>query len=589
MIEYKLPELGENITTGSIVSIFVKVGDAVKKDQDLLELETDKASLPIPSPTSGTIKEILVKEGTDITIGTVMFKIEEIASEAPASAPEQKPAEPKAEASAPAPKQEPTQQTQTTQPTTNPDQKIVVVGGGPGGYAAAFLAADMGLNVTLVNKEENPGGVCLYRGCIPSKALLHAAKILSESREAKEIGIEFAKPTIHLDQLRTWKEKVVNQMTGGLGVLSKQRKINYIQGEATFKDSQNLIIKKSDGSEELFAFDKAILATGSTPIMLPNLPQSDRIMDSTGALELKDIPKSLLVVGGGYIGLELGTVYAEIGSEVSVVEMTSSLLPGADRDLAKILEKRAKTIFKTIMLNTKVIEMKEGPTGILVSFEDQDGKTTSQEFEKVLVAIGRKPNSKNCGIENTKVQLDEKGFTKINAQRCTDDPSIYAIGDIAGEPMLAHKASHEGRVAVESIAGHKVAFEPNAIPAVVFTDPEIAWCGLTETQAKAEGKTVEVAKFPWAASGRAVTLNRTDGLTKLIIDPESERVLGVAIVGPGAGEMISEGVLAIEMGTVASDIKLTIHPHPTISETIMEAAESFFGQSTHIYRPKKGK
>ena len=472
--------------------------------------------------------------------------------------------------------------------------KLVIIGAGPGGYAAAFYAADLGLEVTLIDAEKNPGGVCLYRGCIPSKALLHSARVLSEAREAKNFGIEFNQPKIDLNKLRDWKNSVVTKLTSGLGQLTKQRNITFIQGKAKFLNSNTLEIEKTDsasvssfvGQKQKLSFENAILATGSHPIQLPNTPASSRILNSTTALDLENIPESLLVIGGGYIGLELGTVYAELGTKVSVVEMMSGILPGADRDLANVLEKRLQTIFKSIMLETKIAKMEDTKKSIKVTFEDKNGKTSTQEFEKVLVSIGRKPNSQNLGLENTKVELDQKGFVKIDGQRRTTDPSIYAIGDIAGEPMLAHKASHEGRVAVEAIMGQKVAFEPKAIPAVVFTDPEIAWCGLTETDAKKQNREIKVAKFPWGASGRAITLDRTDGLTKLIIDPQTERILGMAIVGVGAGELISEGVLAVEMGAVASDIKFSIHPHPTISETIMESAESFFGHSTHIYRKK---
>ncbi len=465
--------------------------------------------------------------------------------------------------------------------------QLLVIGAGPGGYAAAFLGADLGMQVTLVDSEKNPGGVCLFRGCIPSKALLHVARILSESREAKDLGIEFASPQIHLDKVREWKNKVVTQLTGGLGQLSKQRKINFIQGRATFVNSSTVTIKTIDGNQQQLSYDHAILATGSQPVSLPFAPASARILNSTTALELNDVPKKFLVVGGGYIGLELGTVYHELGSEVSVVEMLPHLLMGADRDLAMVLEKRILHLFKSIKLNTKVTKMEETSAGITVTFQAADGRITQETYDKILVAIGRKPNTKDLGLENTHVQLTERGFVKVNLQRQTTDPKIYAIGDIAGDPMLAHKASHEGRVAVEAISGHKVAFEPAAIPAVVFTDPEIAWCGITESEALAQNRPIKVVKFPWGASGRAITLNRPDGLTKLIIDPTTERILGVAIVGVGAGEMISEGVLAVEMGSVVADLKLSIHPHPTLSETIMESAESFFGQSTHIYRPKK--
>ena len=465
---------------------------------------------------------------------------------------------------------------------------LLIIGAGPGGYPAAFYAADLGLDVTLVDTAPNPGGVCLYRGCIPSKALLHAAKILTEAKEASEIGIEFKEPKINLDKLRSWKESVVTKLTGGLGQLRKQRKINYIQGKAHFLSSHEAEITKEDGSKEKITFEKAILATGSEPIQIPNTPKSKLIMDSTDALKLENIPKSLLLVGGGYIGLELGSVYAALGTKVSVVEMTEGLLLGADRDLVSVLEKRLKKQFNDFKFNTKVTEMKEtNSKTISVSFEDKNGKTANEKFEKVLVAIGRRPNSKNLGLENTQVSIDSRGFVTVDDQRKTTDNNIYAIGDVAGGLMLAHKATHEAHVAVEAIAGKKTAFEPSAIPAVVFTDPEIAWCGLTESEAKAANRDVTVTKFPWAASGRAIALNKPEGLTKLIIDNETERVLGVAMAGPGAGEMITEGVMAIEMGAVAKDLKLAIHPHPTLSETLMECAESFLGQSTHMYRPKK--
>ena len=467
--------------------------------------------------------------------------------------------------------------------------QLVVIGAGPGGYAAAFLAADLGMEVAIVEKETNPGGVCLYRGCIPSKALLHVAKIISEAKHAEAFGITYNTPKIDVNKLRDWKKSVVSKLTGGLGQLAKARKIKYFQGEASFINSNTLKIKKADGTSEDLSFQKAILATGSRPAVIPNLPKSPDIWDSTAALDLESIPENLLVVGGGYIGMELGSAYYELGSKVSVVEMTPGLLAGADRDLADVLYKRVKGLFAKIMLETKVLKMEPSSKGITVTFADKDGTEFKEEYNKVLVSIGRKPNSENLGLENTKVKVTPRGFVEVNDQRQTADPSIFAIGDIAGDPMLAHKASHEGRVAVETIAGHKVAFEPQAIPAVVFTDPEIAWCGLTEIDAAKTGREVTVVKFPWAASGRALTLDRQDGLTKLIIDPKTQRVLGVGIVGVGAGEMIAEGVVAIEMGAASGnlDLKLSIHAHPTLSETIMEAAESFFGQSTHIYKPKK--
>ncbi len=466
--------------------------------------------------------------------------------------------------------------------------KIIVIGAGPGGYAAAFFAADLGMEVTLIDKEKNPGGVCLYRGCIPSKALLHVAKLISEAEEAKNWGIEFSKPKIDLTKLRDWKNSVVAKLTGGLGILSKQRKINYIVGSARFINPTTLKVEKSDGSSVELKFEKVIIATGSVIATIPALNiNSKRILNSTTALDLPEIPKSLLVIGGGYIGLELGSVYNSLGTKVSVVEMTPGILPGADRDLVSFLSKRIERKFEKVMLNSKVLELKEVNDAVSVKIQSADGNISEHLYDYVLMSIGRKPETKGLGLENTKVTVNQRGWIIVNEQLRTSDPNIYAIGDIVGEPMLAHKASHEGRVAVEAIAGHKVAFEPKAIPAVVFTDPEIAWAGLTENQAKEKNIKYVTAKFPWAASGRATTLDRSDGVTKLLIDPSDRRILGVGICGPGAGELIAEGVLAIEMGANATDLKLTIHPHPTLSETVMEAAEVFFGQSTHMYKPKK--
>ena len=466
--------------------------------------------------------------------------------------------------------------------------RLAVMGAGPGGYAAAFLAADLGMHVTLIDPEPNPGGVCLYHGCIPSKALLHVAKLLEESQQAKNWGIEFSAPKIDLARLRGWKENVVKKLTGGLGQLSKQRHVEYIQGRAAFENSTTLKIAKSDNSETVLTFDRIILATGSRPAIISAFKlDSPRLMDSTGALNLEDIPGSLLVVGGGYIGLELGSVYAALGTRVTVVEMLAGLLPGADRDLVLPLHKRLEKMFEAILLNTTVASLKEEGAGIRATFDGKalQDKDREKTFDRVLVSVGRKPNSEIPGLEKTQVQVGQRGFIEVNKQLQTADPSIYAIGDVVGEPMLAHKASHEGRTAVEAITGHKVAFEPHAIPAVVFTDPEVAWCGLTETQAQKENREIKVAKFPWAASGRAVTLDRPEGMTKLIIDPQTERVMGVGIVG--AGELIAEGVLAVEMAALARDVAMTIHPHPTLSETVMESAEVFFGTSTHVFRPKR--
>lgn len=467
-------------------------------------------------------------------------------------------------------------------------RQLIIIGAGPGGYAAAFLAADLGMNVTLIDKEKNPGGVCLYRGCIPSKALLHAAEIISTADEAVSFGLDFGKPSIDLDKLRSWKNDVVLKLTSGLGQLTKQRKIDYVQGTAKFISNDKIEILCSDGISKQFEFENAVIASGSSITNFPGLSlNSDKLLDSTTALDITNIPGSMLVIGGGYIGLELGTVYSSLGTKVSVVEMLPRILSGADPDLAAILQKSLAKKFTSIMTDTKVKAIVENGTVLKVTLEDKDKKSFDQEFDKVLFSIGRRPDTKGLGLENTDVKLDQKGFVITDISKRTSVKNIFAIGDISGEPMLAHKASHEGMVAVEVIHGLKAAFEPKAIPAVVFTDPEVAWAGLTETEAKEKGIKYSLAKFPWAASGRAMTLGRTDGLTKIIFDPETERILGIGIVGSRAGDMISEGVLAIEMGANATDLKLTIHPHPTLSETIMESAEMFFGQSTHIYRPKK--
>ena len=466
--------------------------------------------------------------------------------------------------------------------------QLAVVGGGPGGYVSAFRAADLGIDVTLIDLDENPGGVCLYRGCIPSKALLHVAKLLNETREATEWGVTFGEPQIDLDKLRDFKDRVVARMTGGLGQLSKARKVNYIRGRARFTSAQSLSIDVHDGGTQDLTFEHAVLATGSRPIMLPAFDiSSDRIMDSTGALELADVPGRLLVVGGGIVGLELGQVYAALGSSVSVVEMTDGLVPPGDRDLVRILQKRLDSQFEAIHLETKVTAVTEDGDGLKVTMEPVNGGDLIEErYDRVLLSIGRRPNSEDLGLENTKVQLDERGFVQADVQRRTAEPTIFAIGDVIGS-ALAHTASHEGIVAAEVISGKRAAFEPNAIPSVVYTDPELAWCGLTEAEAKQQGRKVQVARFPWAASGRATTLDRNDGVTKLIVDPETERVLGAGIVGPGAGELIAEGVLAVEMAALVSDVALSIHPHPTLSETVMEAAEAFHGLSPHINAPKR--
>ena len=465
--------------------------------------------------------------------------------------------------------------------------RLAVIGAGPGGYAAAFHAADLGMQVTLVDADPNPGGVCTFRGCIPSKALLHAARVIDEAKHADAFGVSFGKPGIDVDKLRSWKDAVVKKQTGGLGLLARSRKVTYVQGRASILDGKTISVNTGKGDERVEA-DYLIIATGSYPTPVPNVSiDSPKVLDSTTALDLPDVPKRLLVVGGGYIGLELGTVYAALGSKVTVVEMTDGLLPGADRDLAAVVAKRMETYCEAILLETKVTVVKDAKQGLSVTLEGKNAPNGDQSFDRVLVAVGRRPNSAIAGLDKTKVKVNQRGFIEVDGQRRTAEPSIFAIGDVAGDPMLAHKASHEARVAVEAIHGRPTVFEPRAIPAVVFTDPELAWTGLTETDAKKQNRAVEIAKYPWAASGRATTLDRPDGLTKLVIDPETERILGVGIVGTGAGELISEGTLAIEMGALAADLKLTIHPHPTLSETVMEASDVFYGESVHVYKPRR--
>lgn len=454
--------------------------------------------------------------------------------------------------------------------------QLTVVGGGPGGYAAAFLAADLGMDVTLVERQSQLGGVCLLRGCIPSKALLHVAKVMAEAQQMRDWGVDFGAPGVDLETMRERKRKVITTLSGGLAQLAKRRKVRVVQAKATFEDSRTLRLEQA-GDEPLdddrIRFEHCILATGSRATKIPSLDiGSPRVMDSSGALELADVPGSLLIVGGGYIGLEMGTIYAALGSRVSVVEMTDGLLPGADRDLVRPLAKRLKRSFEAIWLNTKVVSLKEHRDSVEVTF-DGDIEEKVQPFDRVLVSVGRRPNSDGLGLENTKAQIDPGGFVVTDNRQRTAEPSILAIGDVAGEPMLAHKATHQGKVAVESLAGEPVAFEPRAIPAVVFTDPEIAWAGLTQTEAKRQNRLVEVAQFPWAASGRAQAVGQTDGLTKWLIDPQSQRVLGCGIVGFGAGDLISEAVLAIETGAHIRDLVESIHPHPTLGETLGAAAD----------------
>jgi dihydrolipoamide dehydrogenase len=463
---------------------------------------------------------------------------------------------------------------------------LLVLGAGPGGYAAAFLGADRGLRVTLVDERPKPGGVCLHCGCIPSKALLHVARIVEESHEAEGWGLKFSPPQIDLNALRARKDKIVDTLASSLANLCKQRQVAYLQARGTFEDANTLAL--DNGGK--VRFKDAIIATGSSPTQIPGLSlPSPRLLDSTGALKLENAPTSLLVVGGGYIGLEMGTVYAALGSKVTVVELTGSLLPGVDPDLVRPLFQHLQKSFQKIYLNTKVTKLEETSKGLKATLEGPEVTDRQVIFDRALVAVGRRPSSRNLGLEKAGVAVDEKGFIKVDERRRTSVPNIYAIGDVAGEPMLAHKAAHEGKLAVEVICGDPAVWEPRCIPAVVFTDPEIAWAGLMEHEAKAQNREVKVARFHWAASGRAMTLGRTDGITKLVVDPETDRILGVGVTGSGAGELIAEGVLAIEMGATARDLALSVHPHPTLTESIGEAAESLHGLASHLYKVRKGK
>ncbi|RIK83228.1 MAG: dihydrolipoyl dehydrogenase [Planctomycetota bacterium] len=469
--------------------------------------------------------------------------------------------------------------------------QVVVLGGGPGGYAAAFLAADLGMEVAIVEADSRLGGTCLLRGCIPSKALLHVAKVISEAREMAQWGITFEPPRLSVEKLRARKEQVIATLTGGLAQLAKRRNVRVVHARGVFVDSQTLQLEGGDPAtydDGRLTFDHCILATGSVPAMPKTFQiKSDRVMDSSGALELAEVPETLLVVGGGYIGLEMATVYSELGTRVSVVELLDGLLPGADRDLVKPLEKKLRESLEQILLSTKVVAVREVGGKVEVEMETPGGEKLTSAYDRVLVSVGRRPKSFGFGLENTRVTLDDKGFVRVDDQQRTSDPHILAIGDVAGEPMLAHKASHEGKVAAEVLAGEPAAFDKAAIPAVVFTDPEIAWAGVTVEQAKREGRAVQVAQYPWQASGRAIANARTDGLTKLVIDPESDRVIGCGIVGYGAGELIAEAVLAIEMGCTARDMGETIHPHPTLSETVGFGAEAYLGTATEIFKPRR--
>ncbi|MDV3433990.1 dihydrolipoyl dehydrogenase [Stenotrophomonas sp. C2852] len=598
-IEVKVPDIGD-YSDVPVIEVLVAVGDTVKKDQGLVTLESDKATLEVPSSAAGVVKEIKVKLGDTLSEGAVVVLLEsEGAAEAPAKA-----AAPAPAAAAPASKPPVTPSHRAPAEPAAPkpalssgkpadiECEMVVLGSGPGGYTAAFRAADVGLDTVLVERYASLGGVCLNVGCIPSKALLHAAAVIDEVAHAGDFGVEFGKPTITLDKLRQYKEKVVNQLTKGLAGMAKQRKVRSVQGVGKFVSANELEITAADGSTQLLRFQKCIIAAGSQAVKLPNFPWDDkRVMDSTDALELAEVPGSLLVVGGGIIGLEMATVYGALGSKVTVVEFMDQLMPGADKDLVKPLADRLKKQGIEVHLKTKASGVTADAKGITVTFEAaEEGQAPALAqgtFDRVLVAVGRSPNGKKIDAEKAGVQVTDRGFIPVDRQMRTNVPHIFAIGDIVGNPMLAHKATHEGKLAAEVAAGHKKEWVARVIPSVAYTNPEIAWVGVTETEAKAKGLKVGVAKFPWAASGRAIGIGRTEGFTKLIFDEETHRIIGGAIVGVHAGDLLAEIGLAIEMGAEAEDIGHTIHAHPTLSESVAMASEIYDGTITDLYMPKK--
>jgi dihydrolipoamide dehydrogenase len=590
--DIKVPDLG-SFKDVPVIDVLVQPGDVVEVDTPLLTLETDKATMDVPSPIAGTIEAITVTRGAKVSTGSVIARIAASASSTaratavpvPAPPPAPMPAvAPVVAAPAPVPVKAPDVE---RGPVAGTDRhaKVLVLGAGPGGYTAAFRAADLGLEVTLIERWPVLGGVCLNVGCIPSKALLHAARVVDEAQAMAGHGISFGPPQIDLDRLRSWKSAVVGKLTGGLSGLARQRKVTVIRGDGRFVAPRVLEVAGEEGTQRI-GFDHCIIAAGSEPVRLPFLPDDPRVMDSTAALELQDIPQRLLVIGGGIIGLEMGCVYDALGSKVSVVELMDQLMPGADPDLVKPLEKRLRKRYEQILLGVKVQGVEALPEGLRVSFSGT-GAPTPQIYDRVLVAVGRRPNGSGIGAEAAGLTVDPRGFLSVDRQMRTSQPHIFAIGDIVGQPMLAHKATHEGKVAAEVIAGEKRAFDARVIPSVAYTDPEVAWVGLTESEAKAKGIEYQKGSFPWAASGRSLAQGRDEGFTKLLFDPQTHRVLGGGIVGSNAGELIGEVALAIEMGADAADIGLTIHPHPTLSESVAMSAEAFEGTLTDLYLPKR--
>lgn len=581
IVEIKVPNIGD-FKGVEVIEILVNPGDQIKAEQSLITVESDKAAMEIPTPQSGVVKELLLKVGDKVSEGSPILKLETTAGAAvtPSPAPAQKPA------ATPAPMPVVAPKAASYSGQVDIETEIAVLGSGPGGYTAAFRAADLGKKVVLIERYESIGGVCLNVGCIPSKALLHTAQVMNEAKEFHEIGVAFNNPEIDLDKLRAHKNKVVGRLTGGLKQLAKQRKVEIVHGYGKFTSPNTIEVVAADGSKKVVGFQNCIIAAGSRVTKLPFIPWNDpRVMDSTDALEIKEAPKRLLVVGGGIIGLEMATVYDALGSKVTIVELSPGIIPGADRDVVRPLERRIKKKYENIYLNTKVTAIAPAPEGLICSFEGKDAPA-QDTFDRVLVSIGRSPNGKLIDAEKAGVVVDERGFINVDKQMRTNVPHIFAIGDIVGQPMLAHKATHEGKVAAEVIAGMKSYFDARTIPAVAYTDPEVAWMGKTEEQCKAEGIAYEKGVFPWAASGRSLSIGRDEGMTKVLFG-EDHRLIGAAMTGPNAGELIAEAVLALEMGADAHDIGMTIHPHPTLSETFNFAAEVAEGTCTDIYMPKK--
>ncbi len=595
LVDVLVPDIG-NFDSVDVIDVLVKVGDVLALEDSLITVESDKASMDIPSPVAGTVKSLTVKVGDKVAKDSLLMQVESLAAEAkPSPVAAKAEAAPAVSAPTPAPVADintpistPAVASTKAVPASDLHAEVLVLGSGPGGYTAAFRAADLGKKVVLVERYSTLGGVCLNVGCIPSKALLHTAKVITEAEETAHHGVSFGAPKLDLEQLRNWKANdVVGKLTGGLASMAKQREVTVVQGLGKFTGPHQIAVTAADGKLTTVSFDYAIIAAGSQATKFPGAPDDSRIMDSTGALALADVPKRMLVIGGGIIGLEMGTVYDALGSKVSVVEFTDGLVQGCDRDLVRPLQKRMEKRFESIMLSTKVVKMDAKSDGIHVSFEGEAAPKDAQVYDRVLVSIGRKPNGKNIGAETAGVAVNEWGFIPVDKQMRTNVPHIFAIGDIVGQPMLAHKATHEGKVAAEVIAGHKVEFQAMTIPSVAYTDPEIAWAGVTETEAKAQGLDYEKASFPWAASGRALSIGRTEGTTKLIFDKTSHRLIGAGIVGVNAGELLAETVLAIEMGADAHDLGLTIHAHPTLSETVCFAAEMKEGTITDLYIKKR--